>query len=114
MDPRRCFGLGLVHLLDHDIMTEFTHFHVEDQDVFTEEHYPDLCSVRFLCSRCGDNWATVAFRNCRHWQFITSTCRTCDAKWGGSLFDLFHRAFFASIPRALLVREFELEVSRHD
>jgi hypothetical protein len=94
-------------------MTTYTHFTVEGEHIFTEELFDYPHNICFLCELCGRDWARCEFAPSRKWRFITSHCAACDSWWGGSLFDLPDRALHAAFPRALLLREFSLETSRH-
>jgi hypothetical protein len=93
-------------------MTAYTHFTIETDHVFTEELYSYPQNIVFLCELCGREWARCEF-NAPRWRFITSHCAKCDTKWGGSLFDLPDRQLQSTFPRAVLMREFNLELSRH-
>lgn len=94
-------------------MTSYTHFTVEAEHVFTEELFPYSQNIAFLCEICGREWARCEFSKSARWRFITDHCAQCDASWGGSLFNLHDKQFHACLPRAVLMRELLLELSRH-
>ncbi len=95
-------------------MTLYTHFTVEGEHTFTEELHDYSHNIVFFCEICGREWARVEFAPTRKWRSILSHCVTCDSRWGGSLFDLPDRVFHKTLSRSILMREFNLELSRHE
>jgi hypothetical protein len=94
-------------------MTSYTQFTIEGDHVFTEEIFSYPQNVVLLCRHCGREWARADF-GARLWNFITSPCGACNPKWGGSLYDVPDIAFRETLPRSILMREFKLELSRHE
>jgi hypothetical protein len=94
-------------------MTDYTHFSVDGQDVFTETLYPDQpVNLGAYCWTCGEVWCRINY-GASSWRFTGLYCCKCRPRFGGSLRDIYSNKVMATLPKPLLMREFFLEANRH-
>ena len=91
----------------------YSHFTVESTEVFTEERHPELWNYAFFCHGCGATWARIDFGFGAKWNLYHSPCSKCKPRGGGSLLDAPDRALHLVLPKALLLRELDIELSLH-
>jgi hypothetical protein len=93
----------------------YCHFILGEEKVFTESTPVGAPwdNIRLMCRYCGCSYGEI-FLQRRTWFFHSGYCAECDPVDGGSFFSKrLGPQWSKLLPKAILLRELELELSRH-